>query len=73
MHTTTEMYSFEEEESALVRKRAADLESELEGALAMNTALNETIAQLQRQLRSAELKDRSISSPFLQVSGFIKS
>uniref|UniRef100_A0A0M3IIS8 HOOK domain-containing protein n=1 Tax=Ascaris lumbricoides TaxID=6252 RepID=A0A0M3IIS8_ASCLU len=55
-----------EEESALVRKRAADLESELEGALAMNTALNETIAQLQRQLRSAELKDRSISSPFLQ-------
>lgn len=67
------MYSFEEEESTLVRKRAADLESELEGALAMNTALNETIAQLQRQLRSAELKDRSISSPFLQVSGFIKS
>uniref|UniRef100_A0A0M3IIS7 FHA domain-containing protein n=1 Tax=Ascaris lumbricoides TaxID=6252 RepID=A0A0M3IIS7_ASCLU len=45
-----------EEESALVRKRAADLESELEGALAMNTALNETIAQLQRQLRSAELE-----------------
>lgn len=47
-----------EEEAALIRNKAEDLEHELENALSMNNNLNEAISLLQRQIKSMEIKQQ---------------